>query len=812
MVPAVRSGQLRYLVWACAALGPLVGCGEDDARPPVPFDAGRPDASPPDAGPADVGPQDAGAVALPQVALPDLAPWTPPSRWRIASVPPGRDPIARPFFERRLERPPLGPDERGVTWSEVDPDAEGRFSVFSNWTLYGALPLELDAPLALSVRLHGFELVVDGRTVHDPDPYRTGRVRVPVFLAPGAHTLFLRGSGARGAPSIRFERAEGPAAPNRADVTRPDLVAGETLDAPLGVHLLNTSGERLEVSTWVLDHPWFEETARRQPPIPADAVSPVVFDLRAKAPLPEVETATLTLALEIGGTLHTFELALPGFGGGRAIRRSFVSRVDGSAQYYGENGPGQSPSEPAAMVLSLHGAGVEAVGQARAYDTKDWAHLIAPTNRRPFGFDWQDWGRLDAIEALEHAMDRLPHDPERVHVTGHSMGGHGTWHLGALYPDRFVTVGPSAGWIAFSTYGGTSALPPAWEPARLHDDTLRYRDNFADRAVYMIHGTNDDNVPIAQSRTMLAELAGIPASLELHEEPGAGHWWDGDPAPGARCVDFPPLFDRIRAGRLTPDDLDFDFVSPAPWVSSERSFARVDAVTDPYQPFSLTSRRSGARLVVGTDNVAALRLDGARLDTAGVSEVEVDGEARAVTAEPMRFGRSEKRPGRHGPVKEVFFEPFCFVHRDRDPWGAAVAANLTSVWAMIGNGAACTLPLSRAEEAGDRNRIYLGVPSTELALPSSIPFAFGPDGARLGETEVERPIFLGVTFPEDEHLSVALYGSPGAEWLVRFFSPFSSRSAYPDWFSFVLNDEGNPAYGPAGWFDAQWAYDSSLAR
>ena len=24
------------------------------------------------------------------------------------------------------------------------------------------------------------------------------------------------------------------------------------------------------------------------------------------------------------------------------------------------------------------------------------AEVVAPTNRRPFGFDWQDWGRLDA--------------------------------------------------------------------------------------------------------------------------------------------------------------------------------------------------------------------------------------------------------------------------------------------------------------------------------------------------------------------------------------------------------------------------------
>ena len=26
------------------------------------------------------------------------------------------------------------------------------------------------------------------------------------------------------------------------------------------------------------------------------------------------------------------------------------------------------------------------------------------------------------------------------------MGGHGTWHIGTLFPDRFAAIGPSAGW------------------------------------------------------------------------------------------------------------------------------------------------------------------------------------------------------------------------------------------------------------------------------------------------------------------------------------------------------------------------------
>src|SRR5262249_29261570 len=115
-----------------------------------------------------------------------------------------------------------------------------------------------------------------------------------------------------------------------------------------------------------------------------------------------------------------------------------------------------------ALFLTLHGAGVEAIGQADAYAPKTWGHLVAPTNRRPFGFDWEDWGRLDAMEVLELARKELGTDPQRTYLTGHSMGGHGVWHLGATFPDRFAAIGPRR--PAPAPPGSAPRPPPA--PAR----------------------------------------------------------------------------------------------------------------------------------------------------------------------------------------------------------------------------------------------------------------------------------------------------------------------------------------------------------
>ena len=127
-------------------------------------------------------------------------------------------------------------------------------------------------------------------------------------------------------------------------------------------------------------------------------------------------------------------------------KKTFVSDIDGSVQYYSVVPALDKNLNSPALFLSVHGASVEAVNQANAYKQKDWGHIVAPTNRRPFGFAWEDWGRLDALEVLAEAKKLYKPDPKKIYLTGHSMGGHGTWYLGATYPDYFAAIAPCAGY------------------------------------------------------------------------------------------------------------------------------------------------------------------------------------------------------------------------------------------------------------------------------------------------------------------------------------------------------------------------------
>src|SRR5262249_41976368 len=163
-------------------------------------------------------------------------------------------------------------------------------------------------------------------------------------------------------------------------------------------------------------------------------------------------------------------------------------------------------------------AGVEGIGQAQSYAPKDYAYVVAATNRRPFGFDWEEWGRSDAIEGLEEAQRVFKTAPDQVYVTGHSMGGHGTWNDGGLFPGRFALIGRSAGWASFYSYTGQANPTGAFARSQASSDTYAYLKNLTRRGVYAIHGTKDTNVPIREERDLVAALKSYTMDVQVHEE------------------------------------------------------------------------------------------------------------------------------------------------------------------------------------------------------------------------------------------------------------------------------------------------------
>lgn len=791
-------------LWLLAALAAL-GC---DGSPPVPPDAGEaPDTGAPgvDAGPPPPPPDCApGAREVREVTEPTaLVPAD--DAWLFAFANP--DPYFDDFIAGTMTRPSAGTDARGVTWEALPPVEPGRLGRVREGALYAIAHLRTAEGTRVFARANRLMGVGTRGGLAPGDPYGAGWSRVPVVVEPGDDDVFVRVTPARDDATLELFATTDEVYFDFEDTTAPTPRLGDDSEQWLGVTLLNLEGHPIrDLRARVVASADWEATEVIHPSLPAGAATQVAFRLvparpvaSADAPIP----VTLEVESECLGFAYRASTELSPVPADATFRRTFRSAIDGSAQFYGVRPPTAfDAARDYALVLSLHGAGVEARGQVDAYGPRDWAYVVAPTNRRPFGFDWEAWGRLDAIEVLEHASASYHTDPTQVYLTGHSMGGHGTWQVGVHFPGRFALVGPSAGWSSFYSYGGAPRPSGAFARSMASSDTNAYAENLARRAVYVLHGDADDNVPVSEARAMRALVEPLAPDFGYHEQPGAGHWWDASDAPGTDCVDWAPMFARMQAVRLDPTELAFAWRSPGPWVNAEHSFVTVTSALSSDADTVVASALDGADgVAITTTNVRGMILDGAALAARGITRARVDGTDVALTAGPVAWGpQTGKRPDRYGPFGQAMARPWCWVYPDGGPPAYRRHTSwLASYWSILGNGAACALPASAVDDAlrAERNLIWLGVPSADTGV-DGLPFAWDAEAITAGGEH--RDAALAFVYPRGERLDAFVFATAGSEGLLYGIIPFTSRFALPDYL--VLGDGGVIT---AGFFDAEWS-------
>ncbi len=665
--------------------------------------------------------------------------------------------------------------------------------------------VESSEPRVVLLEATGFMHARLGDQLLAGDFYGNGTLRQPVALAAGKSSLLV--ATARGRLELRLVPPRGPVELGTSDATLPDLREGRVLDALGAIPVLNATaapvvGAVLEVGDDVVFRKatvrlgTLAPLATQKVPFPLVSVPGAAIPADAKTvPLvvvvrpPEGAAVQVTLDVEVAR-------------GDAAFRETFVSALDGSVQYYAIKPTlATAPADPPpALVLSLHGAAVEAIRQARAYSAHRWAFVVCPTNRRPFGFDWEDWGREDALEVLAVAGARHRHDPARVYLTGHSMGGHGTWHVGALCPDRWAAIGPSAGWISFGTYGGGGEDTSPWGTLARRlggaSDTLALAQNLEPLGIYVLHGDADDNVPVAQARAMRQALGAFHKDLSYHEQPGAGHWWDSPAHPGADCVDWPPMWRLFQRRRNDLAPTRVAFVTPHPAASDRCHWVRVLNQRDPYaltRIVALVDPRG--RFEVTTTNVARFRIDPTSVvDAPGALGLTIDGvaltcnwtagELEAVhdgatwTVGPPSAPGLRKRPSRQGPFRQAFGNRFLLVYgtggEPRDRAAALARARLDAArWWYQGNGRAEIISDAELDPAvhGGRNWVFYGNEATHAgwkALAARWPLSVAPGRIALGTHVAEGPglaCLACLPHPDDPATLVGLVGGSDAEGL-----------------------------------------------
>jgi len=575
------------------------------------------------------------------------------------------------------------PEGEDAVWTAITADENGYFN--SERLRSGALYIEYDSPeeKIMLLSASGNTMAFINGEPREGDHYDFNFSKHPVLIKKGLNQFYFT-NGRYPRIKVTVEEPSSRILIKKKDLTLPDLIIEEPGFKWAGATLINatenyTTGLKIKCSVkdkvLITELPGIESLTSRR--------------MKFRVPVPEgLEVGVTEVMIEIlsrGNNLYdrySFEIKCKHF----AVNhdRTFISNIDGSVQYYSVT-PATSPNEKGqALFLSVHGAGVQARNQAWTYDAKDWGHIVAPTNRGPFGFAWEDWGRLDALEVLHEGMQLFETSPEKTYLTGHSMGGHGTWYLGATYPDRFAAIAPCAGYPDLLNYASRdsaviekSDMKQMFDRAGNISRTLKIARNYIHHGVYVYHGDSDPTVSVEQARRMRQVLGEFHPDFTYYEYPGGTHWY------GDISMDWPPIFDffKLHSIPVTDEVKKLEFYTASPGVSA---FSHWISIHQQIKPFEISSVKGwvsddSSQVSLETKNIATLGIKTGALAVKYPASIVIDNQ-RLIITEPdssdyfyLRLNEGkwthspepsydQKGPHRYGGFKDAFRKNMVFVY------------------------------------------------------------------------------------------------------------------------------------------------------
>ena len=248
------------------------------------------------------------------------------------------------------------------------------------------------------------------------------------------------------------------------------------------------------------------------------------------------------------------------------------------------------------LVLTLHGSGERGANNRAQIDNYRiatvWADPLSQAKypclvvspQCPASGNWSG----DMLLAVSDLLDSLQHefsiDPNRLYVTGLSMGGFGTWELACRFPGRFAAAVPMSGG------GDVIDIAP-----------------LMNLAIWNFHGELDNSVPVELSRLMMQafEAAGRPVLFTACEYGScAGMSQQEVVRHVEQHADL--LYTEIEDGGHIMWDQAYDYPPLLPWI-----FSQVRRDTSLLQLTALTAwqRISGEVEITWRSAVTASRLE-----------------------------------------------------------------------------------------------------------------------------------------------------------------------------------------------------------
>lgn len=360
----------------------------------------------------------------------------------------------------------------------------------------------------------------------------------------------------------------------------PEIREGETTPIWGYVTVVNTSERTLPfVTARVRENDWFAGTSEQIGELVPGESSQLPFLIAPKRPLRPDESPHLDLVVSTLGEQHDFRLPVTVRRKNEPFFSSHRSRIDGSVQPMTLLvPPDYNPQRTYPLVVALHGSKGCLIGHA--FSVKLDFIIVAPHGRGQTGY--RDFGEVDVFEAMDEVKLRYRIDEGRIYLTGHSMGGGGTFRLATRYPHIWAAVAPMA---------AAGARPFEWLRNLLHVPTLFY------------HGSEDEVVPVKMAREAASYIQRLGYNFRYEEVQGKPHWWG---------VDFPEMFAFFAQYRRAtcPDRIAF-------WTNDHRAnrayWLEIVDFVDYTKPASVEAQVAGktegeTMLELKTENVGEVEL------------------------------------------------------------------------------------------------------------------------------------------------------------------------------------------------------------
>lgn len=194
------------------------------------------------------------------------------------------------------------------------------------------------------------------------------------------------------------------------------------------------------------------------------------------------------------------------------FRKAYRSQVDDTLQPYRVFVPSSyDGSKPYPLVIALHGMGGDENSYFDFYkndngentfkaEAERHGYIVAcPKGREPASM-YLGAAERDVMDVISEVRRAYRIDPDRIYMTGHSMGGFGTWSIAMNHPDLFAALAPVAG-------GGNASK----------------MSRIAHVPQLVVHGDDDKTVPVQNSRAMVEAAKKLNVEVRYMEIPGGDH-------------------------------------------------------------------------------------------------------------------------------------------------------------------------------------------------------------------------------------------------------------------------------------------------